>query len=153
MPTTAPSKMQGITFRSNIRLSRVIRFSFALKGTLNTLSTMKNQLLVPINRFFGSFMDNRYTAITGPAAFAIIVMTPAVRPITTAKPIPVGMRSSGITPRSRSMVTTINPKMIEPMKNVSCSLVTTRSRKKPPTTPVMAMGSMRTRIFQSACRW
>ncbi len=134
----------------------VIKPRPTLKGTLNRLSTRKNQAAVPINKSFGKRSASRYITITGPAALATMVVNPANKPATPTShgrcADPLSPALLGLRCARRARWIAIRPSRMPPIRRRTPSSAIRFSANAPITTPTAVHGNKRNRWAQLTSR-
>ena len=113
-PSHIPGRTTGASMAFRKRVSTSISPKLALNGTLKTLIIKKNQAVVPTNSHFGKLTASKYRAITGPAAFASIVVIPTSKPRLQANHFWWGILSNHVGRHIRATCTQVSVKIIVP---------------------------------------
>ena len=149
--------MNGTRAALNASDGKVISPSCALKGTLIRLISRKNHAAVPTKASFGNATAKRYKPITGPAALASIVVTPATRPIVHANAVECGNRANRSGFQLRPNWTSASASTMPPITGLnlaagSCAACAQRMMPQPMATPATAGGNVRAMCGHRASR-
>ena len=142
-PKTRPAMTHGAKIRLMRRLSAVIKPRFALNGIFAMFKTKKNHAPVATSRSFGKETARRYRAMTGPAAFASIVVMPPRMPIDHANGLVWGMVTKTFGRHIRRSCPQQSRMMMTPISGLKVASSSRPSRLQPMTTPINAGGRRR----------